>query len=659
MRDYIRNNNTSHNRIAWLLTAWTHHMCVHGLPRKTHCTLSSIKRFFSEIAIQLLLLCPDDPSVHESEIDFESIYQRLLSGKNKPAYALHRIMYFHSFCAEFSEIEDIDFYAIFPEFISDTLTLKDIDQITHQEYLTTQKLIDKTQSLSSINKAKVLFSLTCGYKCGLRINEVFRLRGREIFVDSGDHLNINVSSSGGDTVKTLAANRLIVSFCPLTNNEKDSVELLKKHLVSFHSLNDKLINTNNEQDSFDRHNLYAILHPILRRSTGNPAFRDHHLRHSFCNIISANEFQANFGKNYKNLPMYNLLHADLDCVSPHPSPNWVNTIADKMGHSSINSALCSYIHIVDQFFYHYQQSIPVPLSYGAALYASNYNKTSIDEKTPKVLTTIDYPHQRKPEKSPIKESSTRDITLSDVNPILYRYVKAGRRVTENLLGEHYSYHDISQLIDIAKEIEHRGYKKYALNTADTNILNAVQLEFSSKTLRKDFKRKKKFISTIDSIIQASGDDKLSDILSDLDTWLSCYYPTEDQDFLTIERFSELEAILRVYDFIQFPSNNINISISDALSSEKIYDIKKKLQSLNDYFSINTNDNSYLHVNSRTKQSRIVLSMSRCLSGIDIDAYTDIYPLQYFSSLTQMVFLMTIFLSFNHNSATPIRRCNNA
>ena len=267
--------------IAFALLSWTDHLANEGSVIVKEPTPSTIYSYVSDISTPLTLFAGDVDFIELSEAELSDLYLRVIdhgSVKNRMSRATS-LRYFHEFCVEEFDLEDIDWDEVAPGYTSGTSRVS-ANLVTHTEYLLAKDMIENHPALTLRERQMNKLALVLLYRCGLRLGELLRLTVSDVILGTQKILLVRNGIYG--KTKTRAGVRQVPWLDRL---QEDELNLLKMWIDHRRTIVKKdpwgaLFGTDAESRVLEmRINLSRTLTHVLRHVTGDNSIRIHHLRH--------------------------------------------------------------------------------------------------------------------------------------------------------------------------------------------------------------------------------------------------------------------------------------------------------------------------------------------------------------------------------------------
>ena len=139
--------------------------------------------------------------------------------------------------------------------------------------------------LSKLQSVRCLVAML-GYRCGLRRHEAICIRIGDIFGET--YLEVVIRTSGLNRPKTRDSKRRIPVHALLEPDELAALKAWRNNRIAEEGkncLNAPLFGNPGNPKPYDLNDIFTAIHEAMRRVSGDPSARFHHLRHSFPNRL--------------------------------------------------------------------------------------------------------------------------------------------------------------------------------------------------------------------------------------------------------------------------------------------------------------------------------------------------------------------------------------
>lgn len=346
---------------------------------------------------------------------YRYVVEQAKTNKNQ-AYRWSVLRSFHSFL-----VADIGLTNVYMEFTGDgtaVMSHADAQCLSEEEYcLIAGHLACQSSAIGQIR----YWAFVLGFRAGLRIGEALSIQLDDILV--AQHLqeteiillirsNVYVSTKSRDSRRQLPLHLL------LSDSERQAFKafVANRHAVARHG-RVMLLGEGGESVAPLRDDRIQVeIHDAMRRITGNPSLRFHHLRHSLANylLLSFHGVKIPWAAPSQHDSLWKN-------VVKGPSRSGLYFIAQVMGHASPDVTLRSYLHFTCLLMDHYCHRRPMSVDEDDRRHAIAQLESLagiIDIKP----ATLRKWKQRFGEKPPLWLSKaypgcqTDDVTQNDVTP---------------------------------------------------------------------------------------------------------------------------------------------------------------------------------------------------------------------------------------------------
>lgn len=339
-----------------MLVGWGVHLCRHGTRYQGNLAYSTVEKYLLFAASRLLLVAADQDVGFDNEAVIEDLYLRAIDREapERKFELASRFREMHSFFTEAYLLEDLDWSAVFGAAGGrNVASYADANYVSSEEYRQALQALIKEASLTERRRWQYAGLLLLGYRFGLRFGEALRLR----YIDTqrdGDELHISVH---GET-KTAAGVRVVPLLERLTALEISILDsLLAAGEADFTEHTGAVLMSDRpgSVELLDRSEAARILNGLLRRVTGDPQLRFHHLRHGW--VTRSVAAQQGFQPAGFNEQLSETAHEDF-FGGPAGFP--LRSVAVGAGHASELTTLASYTHTMDQLVHAHYKAPSLP-----------------------------------------------------------------------------------------------------------------------------------------------------------------------------------------------------------------------------------------------------------------------------------------------------------
>jgi integrase len=361
---------------------------------------SSIHTYLSAIGRHLILHGAECNIETMDKQDWESLYDQVLElspNKTNKAYKVGRLIDFHRFLMMTRNVPSVE--------IADVGAISnnaDINLLTPQEFHRILFLIKRSQSFSDDLKEIQSLLTILGYRCGLRRNEALFLKVKDV-QDENDFIKekkgsrkealansraeLLVRNNIHRTVKSRKSIRRVPLGLLLTKEElsrlrKWKQKRLRQKMYNVASQQEKLLfaRVGHDNEPLADAETFRPIQEAMKKITGDPTMRFHHLRHSFCNFLllqlCEQDWPGLLRNEWKKLKHKDLLPPNVKreyfllTTAPEPSKKLLYIVGQACGHIDPKESLASYIHLLDYItggLLHHIDSEPLSLETQATI----------------------------------------------------------------------------------------------------------------------------------------------------------------------------------------------------------------------------------------------------------------------------------------------------
>lgn len=490
-------NQYSFPPVAESLSQWIIHMCKYGTQKLDEPTVSTIDTYFSTIALQMALHIGNEDLTDLDEVEISLIYKNIIEGKtsNKgKKYTANRLLFFHKIMVlyDLTECEVLDWQDIAGKYLNMEEFKVNSNIVTIAEYNHCLEQIKYSQ-LSAFNKSWMAVFMIFGYRFGLRVSEIRRLRYQDVQC-FGNDIIIQCRNTKQGRTKSRAGVRQVPLLGVLTPIEQDFINnhLKKEIFGNSHSINDLLFYSPSDTNKpLDKNLIWEQIHRLLRITTGDFRVRFHHLRHSYINAHYYGNLVSHGFKVFEEISKTRWVNFSLSAEDKLLENDVFQTyilesLSSVVGHSNQSVTIASYLHLIDDVSISYAEKAKFPdilledLSIISG-YEINTLKNRIKSKglnriefnAHELLKTIQIgdlipAYKHKTLKFPCIENNLKrnlsELTLSEINKIIK--IMHTNSMPLDFIAHQKSLDksEIENLFEIAKETEiESGYEYFYIN----------------------------------------------------------------------------------------------------------------------------------------------------------------------------------------------------
>ncbi|WP_143269442.1 site-specific integrase [Mangrovitalea sediminis] len=350
-------SRTDLSPILQLLTAWAIHLVRDGGMVKSRLAPSSVVRYLHWVGRELIIHSPDLMAPETLDADeWQAIYEVCIAkSKSSSGNVTARLAEFHRFLEAHYGVPPVDLGA------HGGKRQVDARLLTPREYLRVRQLIRKSGDTVLTDIQELVLIL--GYRCGLRRGEVW---SRLLADFPGlDHPRVQrkellVRPNKISGIKSWAGTRRLPLSLLL---QEDELEVLT---AFYRKRKAELVERAGNQALFsvdglsglpaDQKLVFDTITACLRKVTGDPAFRFHHLRHSFVSLTFLRLMETYPGEHVPQdwrqgrggaalLPSMQAPLWQSAGLSDTRRSAWL--LGQWAGHASPGEAMLSYSHLLD------------------------------------------------------------------------------------------------------------------------------------------------------------------------------------------------------------------------------------------------------------------------------------------------------------------------
>ncbi len=172
--------------VSWVIYMWGIHLCKKGTRHKKKLAFSTIEHYLRCIETPLHELASELDFLNLDPEHFADIYRRSIDYKKKTEnkdYLAARLSEFHYFLSDVLRVEPVDWSEIYLFPGASTMTAANASLLTPGEYLQALEIICYQEDMTLRTRQFYAGILIFGYRFGLRIGDVFRLRWMDISME--------------------------------------------------------------------------------------------------------------------------------------------------------------------------------------------------------------------------------------------------------------------------------------------------------------------------------------------------------------------------------------------------------------------------------------------------------------------------------------------
>ena len=595
--------------VASAIAAWVHKLCKKGTELKANLAFNTVDSYAFMVGTPLVEEQYKLNFLSLSEEEYEDIYLRALTYANREDVlnVLGRIREFHQFLVDNWDIEEPDWSAVYLE--AGELDQKepfraDSSFLTEKEYEHALDLclgLSKHPTLLQCQRAALII---LGYRFGLRFGECYKSQLRDIQILDNDWSLVYFITRNSiyGKIKTLAGTRHIPLVSPFSQRE---IRVLEKVMAAAEDRGREkgdiqtalMAQGNNPRDLIDRFELSRYVNVVLKKVTGDPRMRFHHLRRSWYMKLVATACQNNKSDSWS--AFYNLI-----CPTQieYPELVWGGYESDCkrledtsriVGHVDTETSLVSYTHFLDILTHSFSSILKFKITnytwaytlgttenaikkrlikYGRSF--SAMIKPDVNEKlipTPEI-TAAEFSLERcQVEENHDKQS----MSFLDVENIL----SAIKRRLGDTKGSAERYgiedNDFIQLIESAAQVEiDSGYEAYQVYlVTQPELVNEDDKEAHKKINLSEANRARTFLQNLQPMEDWS-EEKLNAISALTSLWRFGYYPY--LNYLYLPDPDAVEILNKGFEFINMSGLHFEFILTNPDTPPE--NVKKKLDS---------------------------------------------------------------------------------
>jgi len=606
LKDYIIgiHEEFSFSDLSYGLSQWIIHMCLHVPKIKK---VSSISTYFKYIATPLTILIGNNVIEDYTDEEISHIYHRIIYMKETGTIPFDRAKQLFNFNNILIEYDLADFTELnWMDIAGKYLTSKDVhvdaNIITIAEYDKCLELISKS-TYSDYTKSWMGLFIIFGFRFGLRISEVSRLRKQDIQINDAKII-LQVQKTQEGKTKSYAGVRQIPILGGLSEVEK---YFIKQHITD---MKDSTIDTplfldpSNRNKLLSRSIVWEYLHSLFYLVTGDKRVRFHHLRHSFstCQFIHnmKNNSHLNNNKNYNKQHLQYKDSVSSTLITSKPSKAYIcSSLSCAIGHKKLATSFHSYIHLIDHVVVEHANSAPLPdISIKELSVLTGYSETALKKRMQKygqrmedysaieVLKSIQIgdsikkykiKKERWPEKIRIKNDD-RNISLSDIYDILYMAGLERRATSSIAFRKGFDEEKILNIINVSRSIEEQtNFLEFGMFGQNKDSILKTQNRSSIRAINKQKTASYNLINKINSLFKS---ETTKNILRDgTSAWLNSSQ-MHDRGYVLIFRTKhDLTNFVNACVHCGYNANNFSGACSNKVSEANKKQIKDFLTNI--------------------------------------------------------------------------------
>ena len=275
-------------------------------------------------------------------------------------YRLIVLNQFHQFLSEQLGFPEM-YLGADSEGIANVRDQADANLISETEY---QLIADALSQNSQTTMGKIRYWMfVLGYRAGLRISEVLSVQLRDVQlpdrpIDDSEFMLIIRANQYVDT-KSFDSRRQLPLHLLLTQAERSGLEQFVRHKKALSKRPSVMVfsESNDSAAPLLDKNIHPEIHEAMRRVTGDPSLRYHHLRHTLANnlLLAYHQIEPPWPAPTHLRPLIDVLHRG-------PTRSALFFITQILGHVSPETTLRSYVHCQDLIADHYLHTVVKPVN---------------------------------------------------------------------------------------------------------------------------------------------------------------------------------------------------------------------------------------------------------------------------------------------------------
>lgn len=594
--------------VAMALSQWLLHITIHGTARIDKPSISTIDKYFFSIAEPLSIYIGIDNTLDISDEIITEIYKNVIeyNGKQQKTRA-SQIFRFNQIITGYglAEFNELDWSYIAGKWLSSKETHVDANIITPEEYLQSLNIINNSK-MDSYTKNWMGIFIVIGYRFGLRISEIHRLRAQDIQRHKKDII-IQVLNTREGRTKSKSAVRQVPLLGELNVIEASFIDThidMVRHRPDFNIKSPLFIDPLYCNELLDRQIIWREIHTLLRHVIGDKRIRFHHLRHSYI----TGQFIGNFQKHAFRIP--NELNGNLwadyhETISTtlikheFSSAYLLASLSTCAGHSRQSTSMASYIHLADDVANGYADIAPFPeISLDNLSKITGYSEYTLKNRMRKkglnkevysgikilrtiqigdLITPYDFKFEKWPRTAPLA-SKKHISTLADMDDIL-RYVGL-YNTPINMVAYNKSLEpkEVSNLIERARHLaDFTGYFKFGITGNHNDFWFNIDNTNAITSFNKEKKNINLLLNTLDIELKYSKTRICLERATDC--WLDTIQMHDSGNVLIFKKPSQLKDFLMGCELMGYKSTNFRYAYSKILDNNKKNQIITALEKL--------------------------------------------------------------------------------
>ncbi|WP_280552478.1 hypothetical protein [Halomonas sp. 25-S5] len=357
--------------ILQLVSGWTLHLLTHGGRVKPRLEISTIKKYLSTVAQDLVRLACTHTSLGDwSSEDWETLYEAVLQRAKGHGNRMDRLGRLHDFHRYLESRYDVP--PVVLEHGKGRTRRVDANLLTPAEFIRARDVIRASGQDDRLLLMQELV-LVIGYRCGLRRSEVASLTLKDLqgvedpsILEPELLVRPNTHASG----KTASATRRLPLHILLSQEERAQLALWKgrRHTeqVGGNDLHHLLFCLPGlPHERIEDALLFGPIHHAMRIVSGDPTLRFHHLRHTFVTLMLLRMTSSGSGSLLPRewatddegriaLPCWNEDLSALAMLAPQPEATRKRLWALGLwtGHLTPDETLATYTHLIEMQLRH-------------------------------------------------------------------------------------------------------------------------------------------------------------------------------------------------------------------------------------------------------------------------------------------------------------------
>jgi len=612
----------AYSDLAILATGWGIHMCEVGTVKLDEASLNTIDKYLFTVFNALDTVLGEESLLDSSGYELEALYIDAVkhSKAEKRKDVIDRLYNFHNYIRHFYDVDDVEWGSIYAAFNHPKFNNVSANIVTYSEYEHALWLARQAEESNKTLYGIVGAAIVIGYRFGLRLGEVSRLRIGDLQLGSNGKIFVQVQNTIEGDVKSKAGVRSVpLVGCRLTKEEQYFIDSLVSRWsdhprkTPFTPILNLVENINSKAVSgFE---LSDAVNSILKHATRNNEICFHTLRHSWmCRI-----FMGSYGRLSSHETLLTLQQKMFGAIYPQSVDGHLFDIhgvdrvsfpialANMIGHRTFETTVTSYIHVCDWVIADHVNGIDYPeMTRPAAAYIRgvkpasithalmlmdkdrsdesnsnrNYNplsayaalssyKIAANAKSVDV-TTDDFL------KTYSRGSSDKDdinsLTLFKIFKVLLNYARSGRNLLDLDSKSNLDANLIIEIVKSAKEIERRSrYIRFALRDSDDIILTDNSYKFD-ESIEYGVDGFFELVHRVDKIISGLTSDDLKLAYRGCDEWSRGHKQSGDEHFILFDSADQLTDFSKLLTIFGLLPKNIELRYPakfDQITKEKL------------------------------------------------------------------------------------------